>query len=81
MTRKQNAVIYTLDVQGLTCPEPVMLLHTAIRDAVIGDTIIVNATDPSTQKDIPKFCQFLGHTLINSGVKDGMFFFEIQKGQ
>lgn len=53
-----------LDTKGLTCPEPVMLLHGAIRDAKKGEVIKVEATDPSTLRDIPKFCQFLGHTLL-----------------
>jgi tRNA 2-thiouridine synthesizing protein A len=52
-----------LDTSGLLCPEPVMMLHSAIRDLAAGDCIEVLATDPSTQRDIPKFCQFLGHQL------------------
>lgn len=54
-----------LDTQGLFCPEPVMMLHNAVRDAKPGDIIKVLATDPSTERDIPKFCQFLGHELLN----------------
>lgn len=54
-----------LDTQGLFCPEPVMMLHNAVRDAKPGDVIKVLATDPSTERDIPKFCQFLGHELLN----------------
>ena len=53
-----------LDAQGLYCPEPVMLLHNAIHEMSVGESIKVIATDPSTQRDIPKFCQFLGHTLV-----------------
>ncbi len=55
-----------LDTQGLFCPEPVMMLHNAVRDANPGDVIKVIATDPSTERDIPKFCQFLGHELLAS---------------
>ena len=55
-----------LDTQGLFCPEPVMMLHNAVRDANPGDVIKVIATDPSTERDIPKFCQFLGHQLLAS---------------
>lgn len=53
-----------LDTSGLVCPEPVMLLHNKIRAMTSGDTVRVVATDPSTQRDIPKFCNFLGHTLL-----------------
>lgn len=62
----KNEFDQLLDTQGLFCPEPVMMLHNAVRDAKPGDVIKVIATDPSTERDIPKFCQFLGHELLES---------------
>lgn len=53
-----------LDATGLYCPEPVMMLHNRVRDMGLGEIVTVLATDPSTQRDIPKFCQFLGHELL-----------------
>lgn len=53
-----------LDTRGLMCPEPLMMLHQAIRRAAAGQQIRVLATDPSTTRDIPKFCVHLGHTLL-----------------
>lgn len=61
---------HVLDATGLTCPEPVMLLHSVVRDALAGEYIHVNATDPSTTRDIATFCRFLGHTLISSSQDD-----------
>lgn len=55
---------HILDATGLYCPEPVMLLHNIIRDIAVGETVQVLATDPSTERDIPKFCLFLGHELL-----------------
>ena len=55
-----------LDTLGLICPEPVMLLHRTIAKAAAGDTIIVLATDPASQRDIANFCAHLGHTLVSS---------------
>lgn len=60
-----------LDTTGLTCPEPVMLLHKAMRALQPGQVIKVVATDPSTGRDIPKFCQFLGHDLLNESTACG----------
>ncbi len=54
-----------LDTSGLICPEPVMLLHKTVREQTVGQVIEVIATDPATTRDIPKFCQFLGHELIS----------------
>ncbi len=66
---------HVLDTSGLLCPEPVMLLHNSIRDAEPGDVIKVLSTDPSTQRDIPKFCEFLGHELLStSRVKESYLY-------
>jgi len=70
----------TLDACGLYCPEPVMMLHNKIRDIGTGDVLEVIATDPSTQRDIPKFCNFLGHELLRQSEDDKKFFYYIQKG-
>ncbi|WP_119394106.1 sulfurtransferase TusA [Salinibius halmophilus] len=67
-----------LDTQGLRCPEPVMMLHKAVRNAEPESLIKVVATDPSTQRDIPKFCQFLGHTLKSQEQNGELFEFVVQ---
>nr|WP_026348952.1 sulfurtransferase TusA [Psychrobacter lutiphocae] len=61
---------HQLDTQGLICPEPVMLLHRAIRKADGGDHIEILATDPATTRDIPNFCRHLGHTLVEKSEQD-----------
>lgn len=68
-----------LDARGLLCPEPVMLLHKAIREANEGELIEVTATDPSTLRDIPKFCLFLGHELVEQNSTDEEYVFLICK--
>ena len=58
MSEQFNELPYDmmLDTQGLNCPEPVMMLHQAVRKSSSGTIIKVLATDPSTTRDIPKFC-------------------------
>jgi len=70
-----------IDAQGLKCPEPVMLLHNAIRKAPAEGHVLLTATDPSTQRDVPQFCTFLEHQLIDSTVDDvnGIYTFLIRK--
>lgn len=68
-----------LDTTGLICPEPVMMLHNAVRDAARGQVIEVVATDPSTRRDIPKFCQFLGHELVSQVEEENLFLFYVRK--
>jgi tRNA 2-thiouridine synthesizing protein A len=69
-----------LDARGLFCPEPVMMLHNAVRDLGEGQCLEVLATDPSTQRDIPRFCSFLGHDLLQQQAGDGEFRYLIRKG-
>lgn len=68
-----------LDASGLLCPEPVMLLHSKVRDMAPGELLEVRATDPSTERDIPKFCQFLGHTLVRTERDGESFLYWIEK--
>jgi len=68
-----------LDASGLNCPEPVMMLHNKVRDLPAGEVLKVIATDPSTQRDIPKFCVFLGHELVDQQADDGTYLYWIRK--
>ena len=69
-----------LDTSGLLCPEPVMMLHGAVRDVATGQVIKVVATDPSTERDIPKFCQFLDHELIQHYQLGEAYIYFIRRG-
>ncbi|MEZ5510159.1 MAG: sulfurtransferase TusA [Gammaproteobacteria bacterium] len=70
---------FQLDTCGLLCPEPIMMLHGKVREMASGDLVEVVATDPATTRDIPKFCQFLGHELVNQQQVDGKFIYLIRK--
>ena len=93
MTEKPNPTLsaesntadeHVLDTTGLICPEPIRLLHRAIRKLSSGDRVRLLATDPSAQRDVPKFCTHLGHRLIeaqpNEDAEAGVFYFVIEKG-
>lgn len=69
----------TLDARGLFCPEPVMLLHKTIKDVEVGEVLQVLATDPATERDIAKFCRFLGHELISTVEQDKEYHFLLRK--
>lgn len=69
----------SLDASGLLCPEPVMMLHKVMREAAAGNIVEVISTDPSTLRDIPKFCLFLGHELIAQKETEKHYFFYIRK--
>ncbi|MGK9064039.1 sulfurtransferase TusA [Stutzerimonas chloritidismutans] len=68
-----------LDATGLNCPEPVMMLHNKVRALAGGELLKVIATDPSTQRDIPKFCVFLGHELVDQQADGDTYLYWIRK--
>jgi tRNA 2-thiouridine synthesizing protein A len=69
-----------LDAIGLRCPEPVMMLRLKIRKMANGETLLVSADDPSTARDIPSFCRFMEHELIEQQIKEIPFQYVIKKG-
>ena len=86
MSQQFNDLPYDmlLDTQGLNCPEPVMMLHQAVRKSQTGTVIKVLATDPSTTRDIPKFCLHLGHDLVEQQIQEAepsaLYFYWVKKG-
>ncbi|REG85709.1 sulfurtransferase TusA [Marinomonas pollencensis] len=68
-----------LDASGLLCPEPVMMLHVEMRKLGAKEILKVTATDPSTTRDIPKFCNFLGHTLLEQLQEGECYYYWIEK--
>ena len=80
MNMNSEQVNDVLDATGLECPEPVMMLHKYMRALREGEVLKVVATDPSTERDIPKFCVHLGHELLVHELKGGEYLFLIKKG-
>ncbi len=69
-----------LDAAGLLCPEPVMLLHNHMASLRPGQVLRLRATDPSTCRDVPKFCTFLGHELLEQEEQGAHYYYCIRKG-
>lgn len=69
----------TLDALGLRCPEPVMMIRKSIRSMQVGETLLVIADDPATVRDIPSFCRFMGHDLIEQQTSEMPFQFVVKK--
>ena len=70
---------YKLDTLGLYCPEPIMMLHSKVSEMVAGELVQVVASDPATQRDIPKFCLYLEHDLLEEYEQDGKYYYVIKK--
>ena len=64
MSESAITPVIQLNTRGLRCPEPVMMLHQAIRKSKSGDVVEVFATDNSTSWQIRKFCRHWGNELL-----------------
>ena len=69
----------TLDVQGLSCPLPVLKANKALRGMAPGATLAVLATDPAAVKDFAAFSQETGHELLSSTADCGVFRFVLRR--
>jgi tRNA 2-thiouridine synthesizing protein A len=72
---------HELDALGLRCPEPVMVIRKAMRALDDGQVIRIIADDPSTARDIPKFCTFMHHQLIEQTIDQNRYIYVVKKGQ
>lgn len=68
-----------INAMHLKCPEPMMLLHNKIKHIKNGGILKLLATDPSTERDITRFCHFLGHDLIYKKISTKEQIFLIRK--
>ncbi len=75
---KEN--IQELDTLGLRCPEPVMMIRKTVRKMQDGQLLRVIADDPATTRDIPSFCRFMDHTLVEADTDQLPYRYLIRKG-
>ncbi len=70
----------TLDTLGLRCPEPIMMVRKTMRHLQAGQTLLIIADDPATTRDIPGFCRFMDHELVESQTEAAPYRYLIRKG-
>ncbi len=80
MTLKPELANKILEAEGLRCPEPVMMVRKTIRNMQDGETLLIKADDPSTTRDIPSFCRFMDHQLIEAHTDNLPYQYLIKKG-
>jgi tRNA 2-thiouridine synthesizing protein A len=68
-----------LDVQGLTCPLPVLKANKALRSLPPGARLTVLATDPASVKDFRAYAAETGHALVAYSEEKGIYRFTLRK--
>lgn len=70
---------YQLDARTLRCPEPLMLLKAKMRTIAPGDTVELLSDDPVSARDVPAYCQFIGHILLATPSSEHPHRYVVQK--
>ncbi len=65
MTSETAPAPRLIDARGSFCPGPLMELIRAIREAQVGDVLLVRSSDKGSKIDIPKWVEKAGHKLIS----------------
>ena len=69
----------TLDVQGLSCPLPVLKANKALRSLSPGARLTVIATDPASVADFQAYSRETGHALVGFSEAAGTYRFTLRK--
>ncbi|MCW8876843.1 MAG: sulfurtransferase TusA [Kangiellaceae bacterium] len=80
MSSSELVVDKTLEVEGLRCPEPVMMIRKTIRSMEQGQILLIIADDPATKRDVPNFCEFMDHQLLKARTDATPYSYWIKKG-
>lgn len=70
----------TLDLQGLSCPMPILKIKKQLKTMNSGQILLASGTDPGTKNDVGRTCKKEGHELLGIDKEGGIFQFYIKKG-
>ncbi|QNT79550.1 Sulfur carrier protein TusA [Entomobacter blattae] len=68
-----------LDVQGLSCPLPVLKANKTLRGMTAGEKLRILATDKASIADFKAFCRETGHSLIAFSEEGDLLSFTIRR--
>jgi tRNA 2-thiouridine synthesizing protein A len=71
---------YILNLVNLRCPDPIMTLRAKLRQIKKNEIILIIADDPSTKREIPQLCCFMGHILLSSCINNTPYTYFLKKG-
>ncbi|WP_295543754.1 sulfurtransferase TusA family protein [uncultured Thiohalocapsa sp.] len=71
----------TIDARNTFCPGPLMELITYMKQANVGDTLELLSTDAGTASDVPEWARKVGHEMLSSENRDGVWHLRIRKAK
>ena len=70
-----------VDCRGMPPPFPLLGTRAAVGLMNPGEVVLVLATDPEVQADVPAWCRMTGNRLVHRHERDGVFGYWIRKGR
>ncbi|MDH5752549.1 MAG: sulfurtransferase TusA family protein [Deltaproteobacteria bacterium] len=77
----ENSQNVVLDCRGYCCPIPILKTMQAVKKLVEGQVLELISSDPSSQKDLPAWCENSGVELIEAVEIEQEFHFYLKKSK
>jgi tRNA 2-thiouridine synthesizing protein A len=61
----------TVDARAMACPGPLLEAKKSIGLVKVSEVLEIWSGDPNTKKDLPRWCEKVGHEFIGSLPADG----------
>ncbi len=74
-----EAATKVVDATGSFCPGPLMELIAHLKDGEIGDVFELLSSDKGSAQDVPVWIDKVGHELLASEEKDGVWHIRVRK--
>ena len=78
ISSNSNKILH-VDAKGSQCPGPIMALHDELRQAAVGQHIIIEVTDPGFKSDLVAWCHVTENELVSLNEENGVFTAEVIK--
>jgi tRNA 2-thiouridine synthesizing protein A len=61
----------TADARAMACPGPLLEAKKSIGTVKVGEVLEIWSGDPGTKKDMPRWCEKVGHEFLGTIAADG----------
>ncbi len=68
-----------VDAKNTFCPGPLMELIANMKQAEVGDELVVLSTDEGSANDIPEWINKVGHEVLDTSEADGVWSIVVKK--
>jgi len=70
-----------VDAKNTFCPGPLMELIANMKQAEVGDELVVLSTDEGSANDIPEWINKVGHEVLETSEEDGVWSIVVKKAK